>query len=91
MNDDKRWAVTVDHGRCLGTGVCVAFAPGRFRLTGYRSNPVVSPLPQDDQVLAAAESCPMEAIEVRDLVTGRRVAPEGEPAEGQRDVAERGP
>jgi ferredoxin len=68
------WQVAVDHGRCVGSGVCVGTAPGRFRLAVGRSRPVEGRIEPDPMVLDAAELCPTEAITVRDAA-GRPVAP----------------
>jgi ferredoxin len=71
---EARWQVAVDHGRCVGSGVCVGTAPGRFRLAVGRSRPVEECIEPDPMVLDAAELCPTEAITVRDAA-GRPVAP----------------
>jgi ferredoxin len=59
------WAVTVDQQRCQGTGLCLSMAPGRFRLVGYRAEPVDPVHPPTEDLLVAAEVCPMEAISFR--------------------------
>lgn len=60
-----RWTLEVDRNACLGTGMCTSIAPDHFRLDGTAS-PVEPSVEPDDAVLDAAESCPMEAILVRD-------------------------
>ncbi|QKW05109.1 ferredoxin [Streptomyces sp. NA04227] len=70
------WEVTVDRLSCSGTGMCVHSASGHFALVNGRSQPVGSPVPPDDAVLDAAENCPLEAIRVVDVATGRVLAPE---------------
>jgi len=72
---DVRWRVTVDPARCMGSGVCVGTAPGRFVLEGGRSRLVDQPAEPDPAVLDAAETCPTEAIAVRDAA-GHLLAPE---------------
>lgn len=73
---DGLWEVAVDRERCIGSGICVGTAPGRFVLTGGRSGPVRAFVGPDGAVLDAAESCPMEAVTVRERGTGRLLAPE---------------
>jgi ferredoxin len=73
--NEGRWRVTVDPGRCVGSGVCVGTAPGRFRLDGDRSRPVDELVEPDPAVLDAAEVCPSEAIIVRDGA-GHPLAPQ---------------
>ncbi|MEU4202002.1 ferredoxin [Streptomyces sp. NPDC045470] len=77
--DGPRWRVTVDRGVCIGSGLCVATAPGGFALDAARqSHPVRPECDASDDVLAAAEGCPVEAITVTDAVTGEAVFPPDE-------------
>ncbi|GAA1429141.1 hypothetical protein GCM10009601_43730 [Streptomyces thermospinosisporus] len=72
---ERQWEVTVDRKRCVGSGVCVAVAAGHFEVRDRRSHalrPVTGP---DDAVLDAAETCPMEAITVRESGAGTLLAP----------------
>lgn len=70
------WRVEVDQHKCIGSGMCVASAPEQFRLAGRRAESLredgVDP---DEAVLDAAESCPAEAITVRDTAGGELLAP----------------
>ncbi len=50
------WTVTVDRGACLGSGMCTAIAPDRFRLDGGTSHPVDETIAPDDDVIDAANS-----------------------------------
>lgn len=72
-SDGWRIEVTPD---CVGSGMCLATAPGYFELVdGFSAprNEVVSP---HDVLVAAAELCPMSAIVVRDT-TGHEVTSPG--------------
>lgn len=71
-----RWEVRVDRYRCQGSGMCVGSAPDYFGLDGGRSQPLAGTVDPDDVVLSAAECCPMEAISVSELDTGRQLFPE---------------
>jgi ferredoxin len=73
---DQRWRITVDRGTCIGSAVCVGTAPNRFVLNGPTAQPVDDEIDPDDDVLGAAESCPMEAIRVVEIATGKVLAPE---------------
>jgi ferredoxin len=73
---DTRWRISVDRDTCIGSAVCVGTVPGRFKLVGDRSAPVDEVIEPDDEVVGAAESCPMEAIRVLDADTGEVIAPE---------------
>ena len=72
---DERWKVTVDRDACLGSGVCAATAPRRFRLDGGKSRALQEEIEPDDIVLDVADTCPAEAITVHDAA-GRRLAPD---------------
>lgn len=69
------WRVSVDPGRCIGSGVCAGTAPRHFVLVDGLSTPVAGTVEPDDAVAAAADSCPVEAIAVRDA-DGTLIAPE---------------
>jgi ferredoxin len=69
------WRITVDH-TCIGSGSCAGIAPDRFELDDVegRAHPVNPDVaPDDEAVLDAMASCPMEAISVVDLATGKPV------------------
>jgi len=51
-------------------------APAHFVLDGTHSRPLMDETDPDDSVIDAAESCPVEAIRVRDAATGELIAPE---------------
>ncbi|MFC6090657.1 ferredoxin [Saccharothrix lopnurensis] len=70
-----RWTVEVDRSRCLGTGMCSSIAPDHFRLEDGTATPVNPSVEPADAVVDAAESCPMEAILVRDA-DGTVLAPQ---------------
>ncbi len=77
MSDDPcRWRLSVDADRCIGSGMCAAIAPDHFRLDGATSHPLAGVVEPDDVVRDAAESCPTEAIAVRDAATDELLAPE---------------
>jgi ferredoxin len=68
------WRVSVDTGRCIGSGVCVGTAPGRFRFDqAQHSSPVRALTDPDEQIRDAAASCPVEAILLTDAGTGEPV------------------
>ncbi|WOI58906.1 ferredoxin [Streptomyces fradiae] len=69
------WRIEVDRLGCAGTGLCLGTAHGRMRLDGGRARPVDEVIDPDEAVLDAAETCPMEAITVRDAETGQVLAP----------------
>jgi ferredoxin len=73
---DERWRITVDRGTCIGSAVCVGTAPARFALNGGTSEPIDAEIDPDEAAIDAAESCPMEAIRVVEIGSGKVLAPE---------------
>ena len=71
------WRVSVDPGVCIGSGICAGLAPELFVLVNGVSEPVEPAIAPAPAAIDAAESCPVEAIAVRDAADGHLVAPEG--------------
>ncbi|MFC5744330.1 ferredoxin [Actinomadura rugatobispora] len=72
---EANWNVEVT-AACIASGMCVGTAPGHFELDGDRNRSVprsAHPAPSD-LLLAVADSCPLEAIRVRDA-DGTLLAP----------------
>ena len=68
--------VWVDQGQCVGNAMCESFAPHVFRLNDDRQSEVVDPAgDSEEQILEAAENCPVSAIFVEDGDTGERLFP----------------
>jgi ferredoxin len=69
------WRVTVNDA-CIASGSCLGIAPKRFALADDgRSHPTSTTIEEDDAVLDAAASCPMEAISIHDAHTGEPIEP----------------
>lgn len=75
MTDANRWRIIVDQHACIGSGVCAGDLPHRFQIIADRSQPIDAEIEADPEVLAAADSCPREAIRVVDMTTGETLAP----------------
>ncbi|MFD0689654.1 ferredoxin [Actinomadura fibrosa] len=71
-----RWNVSVDRRVCARTGLCAASAPAQFELdeTG-QSHARAETTAGSDEVMEAAESCPVEAIAISDAETGEPLFP----------------
>ncbi|MFF5052843.1 ferredoxin [Micromonospora sp. NPDC000663] len=70
------WRIGVDTHRCIGTSICAGTAPEHFRLVDGLSTPLADVVAPDDVILDAADSCPVEAITVRDTTDDRLIAPQ---------------
>ncbi|MFI7497478.1 ferredoxin [Streptomyces sp. NPDC049687] len=71
-----RWHVEVDRSLCIGSAQCVHHAPDGFRLDSSRqSRPAAPDTDATERVLAAAESCPVEAITITLVGSGEAVFP----------------
>ncbi|MBI3887977.1 ferredoxin [Candidatus Microgenomates bacterium] len=82
MADDKivkigKYQVKVLRDICIGAGTCVAISPAAFQLDN--ENKAVIPdgaTDAEENVLMAAQSCPVKAIVIVDTTTGKQVWPE---------------
>ncbi|MHC5257715.1 ferredoxin [Streptomyces sp. UC4497] len=54
--------VVVDRERCLGTGICVVYAPDTFAHDEDAKAVVVGPPEPLDEVRTAVEGCPTQAL-----------------------------
>ncbi|WP_328503386.1 ferredoxin [Streptomyces sp. NBC_00457] len=71
-----RWQVEVDRSICIGSAQCLHHAPDGFRLdSGRQSHPLEPETDANEQILAAAEGCPVEAIMITLLGSGEPVFP----------------
>lgn len=71
-----RWHVEVDRSVCIGSAQCVHHAPDGFRLDAARqSHPAEPDTDASEQVLEAAEGCPVEAIMITLVGSGEPVFP----------------
>ncbi|MGW4384596.1 ferredoxin [Kitasatospora sp. NPDC004531] len=69
-------AVTVDQARCIGSGLCARTAPDALTLAANgRATPVRPTAAPSEELVEAAEMCPVEAIAVRHAGTGELLAP----------------
>lgn len=71
----KRWQISVDQHVCVSSGNCVGIAPGWFELTRDGARPTAERIDEDEDVVDAAETCPMGAITVIDVSDDSVVAP----------------
>ncbi|GIJ79037.1 ferredoxin [Micromonospora phaseoli] len=60
------WRIEVDARRCIGSGSCVGMAQAHFRMESGLATPIAAAVEPTETVIDAAESCPVEAIAVRD-------------------------
>ncbi|MEU5785244.1 ferredoxin [Micromonospora lupini] len=70
------WRIGVDERRCIGTSICAGTAPEHFRLVDGLSTPLADVVAPAEIILDAADSCPVEAITVRDTTDDRLIAPQ---------------
>ncbi|MFE1799072.1 MULTISPECIES: ferredoxin [unclassified Streptomyces] len=71
-----RWRVEVDRSLCIGSAQCTHVAPAAFRLdSAMQSHPAESETDANEEILEAAEGCPVEAIMIALLGSGETVFP----------------
>jgi ferredoxin len=74
-----RFHISIDYDRCVGSRICVLVAPAVFGLNENLQSRVLDPSAADDAtIVAAAEGCPMMAISLVDVATGKRIFPPAE-------------
>lgn len=57
------WTVSVDRELCLGSGMCMVYAPGTFAHDDEAKATVLVPSPDGiDEIRAAVEACPTGAL-----------------------------
>ena len=68
--------VSVDPNVCVGNAMCEAVAAGTFRLNEKRQSEAFDPNGNSlEEILEAAENCPVSAITVEDAETGEKLFP----------------
>jgi ferredoxin len=72
----ERWRISVDRDVCQGTGMCSSVAGRYFELSGGYSRALADEVDPDQDIVDAAEGCPVEAILVTAADDGRTIAPE---------------
>lgn len=70
------WSIEIDANTCIGSGMCAGVAPDHFELVDGYASAKEDRVEPADAVVDAAESCPVEAILVKDVETDRMIAPE---------------
>jgi ferredoxin len=72
----RKLRVWVDQQVCVGNAMCEAIAANTFRLNDNRQSEAVNPEGDSvENILEAAENCPVSAIFVEDAETGERLFP----------------
>ncbi|WP_306320017.1 MULTISPECIES: ferredoxin [unclassified Streptomyces] len=72
----ERWDVSVDPRVCVRTGLCVASLPDAFERDDQgQGRARAASMPESEEVLEIAESCPVEAISITGTDNGKPVFP----------------
>ena len=72
----RKLLVSVDHNLCVGNSMCETLAPKVFVLNDDRQSEAVNPDGDtEENILEAAENCPVSAITVVDAETGEKLFP----------------
>ena len=74
--DNSQYTVVIDRKMCIGAATCVAIASNIFELDAENKVIVLEKDWDSDEILlAAAQSCPVLAITLKDKITGKVVFP----------------
>ncbi|MBK6765529.1 MAG: ferredoxin [bacterium] len=72
----SKYEIKIDKFKCVGSTLCVMDAPEVFALNGEMQSHVIDANAADDEaILHAAQSCPMNAIILIDRETGQKAWP----------------
>ena len=72
----RKLSISVDHNLCVGNAMCETIATKVFVLNDDRQSEVADPeADTEENILEAAESCPVSAIRVVDADTGETLFP----------------
>lgn len=75
-NPKRKYSVEILRDVCIGAASCVAIAPETFGLDDENKVVLIeSDWNEDEIILAAAQSCPVFAIIVKDAETGKQLFP----------------
>jgi ferredoxin len=71
------WTIEVDRELCMGSGMCIVYAPGTFAHDEHTKAVVVDPAAEPIEAIRnAVQACPTSALR---LVADHRVGDEAEP------------
>jgi len=60
---EPAWTITVDRDRCMGSGMCLVYAPGTFEHDDHTKAIVVDPAGDTiEAIRTAVEACPTGAL-----------------------------
>lgn len=72
----SKYEISIDKFKCVGSTLCIMDAPEVFALDSEHQSQVIDASGTDDEaILHAAQSCPMNAIVLVDKETGAKVWP----------------
>ncbi len=75
-NPKRTYIIEILRDVCIGAASCVAIAPETFQLDDENKVVLVeSDWDEEEIILAAAQSCPVFAIIVKDAATGQQIFP----------------
>lgn len=78
-NPKRKYKIEIYRDLCIGAASCVAIAADTFQLDEENKFYMLeTDWDEDDVILAAAQSCPVFAIIVKDAETGEQIFPEPE-------------
>ena len=71
------WKVWVDRDLCIGAASCVAIAPNAFSLDNESKAVVLDTFDKEQKknIIDAAQACPVAAIFIEEIKTGKRIFP----------------
>ena len=72
-----KYSIEIDRDNCIGDGACCEVAPDTLELDDESIAVVTNPEGNsDDEIMEAAQSCPTDAIILKDNESGEQAWPE---------------
>ena len=73
-----KYKIEIDRDLCIGDGACCGEAPNTLEMDEENIAVVRDPEgSSDEEILQAAQVCPVDAIILTDIESGRKIWPEG--------------
>jgi ferredoxin len=77
MADIDKFEIHIDREECIGDGACVNEAPETFELDDESKAVLLENSTDDEEsIIEAAKSCPLDIIVIKDKQTGKQIYPE---------------
>lgn len=76
-SDKSKYRIEIDREACIGAASCIAIGANTFTIDDKNKVLIIEgEWDNDEIVMAAAQSCPVFAIKIFDIQTGKQIFPD---------------